>query len=108
MKHKYRYSANSSQRADISTIKHEMIGPSLPTGIEDRDKLSGFAVESADLTPFCSIAVEARPRQIIVTIATTVFARCDVIRFMVLDSVVLMKVAILTAIAGTLSNANTL
>jgi len=48
--------------------------------------------------------VETRPCQILITIATTVLARRDVIRLMTLDCLILMKTAILATIAGSLGS----
>jgi hypothetical protein len=38
-----------------------VLAPDLPAGIEQRDELAGFDVESANFTPFVTITLEASP-----------------------------------------------
>jgi hypothetical protein len=85
-----------------------MIRPCLPSGIKNRDKLPGFAIESADLAPFRPVAVEARPCQVVIAIATAMLARRDMIRFMALDGMILVKVAVLATKSGSLGNSQAL
>lgn len=85
-----------------------MIGPGLSSGIEQGNKLPGLAIYSAHLAALKPVAVEAGPRQIVVTFSTPVLARDDVIGFMALGGVILVEMAILTAVAGSLGNSQAL
>lgn len=65
-------------------------------------------IHSAYLAALKPVAVEAGPRQIVVTFSTPMLARDDVIGFVALDGVVLVETAILTAVAGSLGNSQAL
>lgn len=108
LQHKCCNPSYSGKRFNACPIQREMIGPGLPSRIEQGNELTSLAIYSAYLTALKPITVEARPGQVIVAFSTPMLARHNVVRFVALDGVVLMKTAIFTAVAGPLSDSQAL
>jgi hypothetical protein len=81
--------------------------PCVCTRIEEGRNHVGGGIDTRQIRPFVSIALEARKREVEVCGGTAVFAGNDMVNLMGQGHIVLMQLAILAPFLGALSDAST-
>ena len=98
----YSHSRFSRQWTDHRTIQFEMLCPFLSTRIEKRDKFARCWIKRAYIRPFEAVATHASQCKIVRLCFSSVLARHDVIRFVLVERCRLREQAIFAAMLGPL------
>ena len=76
--------------------------------IEERDEFPTLDIQRANFTTFVPLTMETSPSQIVFRIATAMFPRDNMVRFVPLDRVIRMQKTILTTVGGALGDSESL